>query len=125
MDETGLNMHEFTTVDDGTRGEHTSSFVLSIVLILTNLAAALYLTVTPRKASKQQSAAIGYDGECYTKFDGFAEVDTKTWEITHSWNSQGHIGLDESYVTTDPLEERCTGGAWDFLYQLHVPGLLP
>lgn len=96
-DRTRMNMHEFTTVEDGTK--------------------ALYLTVTPMDASKEFSAAIDYDGECRAQYDGFVELDTETWEPTFVWNSYGHIGLDESFVTQDPLETRCDGGTpWDFLH---------
>lgn len=94
---TAMNMHEFTTVEDGTK--------------------ALYLTVTPKKASEEFSAAIDYEGKCWAQYDGFVELDTETWEPTFLWNAYGHIGLDESFVTQDSPEERCDGGKpWDFLH---------
>lgn len=94
--EEGLNSHEFTTVDEGTK--------------------ALYLTRLPKKTSRENSEIVGYDGECFAIFDGIKELDTKTWDTSHTWNSEGHITLDESYVNQGPIEERCTGGGgWDFL----------
>ncbi|KAK5170237.1 uncharacterized protein LTR77_004823 [Saxophila tyrrhenica] len=96
LDEVGHNMHEFLTVENGTR--------------------ALYLTRVPKHASKEYSAAIGYDGECHAQYDGFVELDTETWEQTFSWNSYGKIGLDESFVTKVPVDNRCSGGEWDFLH---------
>ncbi len=74
---------------------------------------------SPKRASEEYSAAIGYDGECHAQYDGFVELDTDTWEPVFEWNSYGYIGLDESFVTQDPLEERCEGevnDVWDFLH---------
>ena len=77
-DEVGLNIHEFTTVENGTR--------------------ALYLTREPHRAPREMSQAVGVNGTCYAVFDGIRELDTETWETTWSWSSYGRIGLDESVI---------------------------
>ncbi|KAK5168776.1 uncharacterized protein LTR77_006085 [Saxophila tyrrhenica] len=98
MDEVSLNVHEFATVDDGTR--------------------ALHLTREPRKTSRENSKAVGYDGECYAGFDGFRELDVETWETVFSWTSEGKIGLDESVVDQEPVEKRCSerGRPWEYVH---------
>lgn len=94
--EPALNVHEFATVENGTK--------------------ALHLTRVPKKTSRKNSELVDFDGECFAIFDGIKESDTKTWDTTHTWNSEGHIGLDESYVTQEPISKRCAGeGPWDFL----------
>jgi hypothetical protein len=97
LNQRSLNMHEFKTADNGTR--------------------ALHLTRLPKKASRQNSKVIGYDGNCYVGYDGFEELDVSTWEPTFTWNSEDHIGLDESFVTQQPVEKRCgkRRKAWEFL----------
>ena len=95
LEEMGLNIHEFMTTDDG--------------------ASALFLTCVPKHASKEYSAVIGYDGECHATYDGFVEMDTESWEPVFEWNAYHHIGLDESFVTQDPVEDRCGGASWDFV----------
>ena len=97
MNEPKMNMHEFTTVDNGTR--------------------ALHLFRMPKKASRKNSRVVGYDGECYVDYNGFREMDTETWETVFEWDSEGHIGLDESFVTQDPIDQRCgdPDKPWDFL----------
>ena len=99
-DDTGIiNMHEFLTVDHGTR--------------------ALYLTHDPAMASRAESRAVGYnDGRCSINQDGFKELDVATWESTHSWTSARRIALTESYEDELPLTDRCdisTGDPWDYL----------
>ena len=91
-----LNSHEFTTVDGGRK--------------------ALYLMRSPKRTSRKNSEVVDFDGNCFALFDGIEEVDTKTWESIHMWNSEGHIGLDESYVTGETIRERCAGDRpWDYL----------
>ena len=91
-----LNAHEFTTVDNGRR--------------------ALFLTRFPKRTSRKNSELVDFDRKCLAIFDEIEELDTETWTSTHSWNSEGHVGLDESCVTKDPLRLRCAGKkAWDFL----------
>ena len=90
-----LNMHEFTTVDNGRK--------------------ALYMTRLLRRASREASKAVGFDSECYTTFDVIEELDTRTWETTNEWSSEGHIGLDESYAADDPLNKCTKEDSWDYL----------
>ena len=70
--EIGLNVHEFTTVDNGTR--------------------ALHLTREPRKGSRELYAAINFDGNCYAVWDGIRELNATTginsgWEAKHQLRS--------------------------------------
>jgi hypothetical protein len=93
--EPALNMHEFTTVDNGRK--------------------ALYMTRRLRKASREASKSVGFDSECYTTFDVIEELDTQTWETINEWSSEGQIGLDESYAADDPLNKCSTKDPWDYL----------
>ena len=90
-----LNMHEFHFVEDGK----------TLLLLKRN----------HTYATKEMSEKTGYDGECHVTFDGFAEVDTETWEERFAWNTWDHVGLDESSTDAGPSENRCEGGAWDFM----------
>ena len=95
-DEVGFNTHEFTTNRDGTK--------------------ALYMTRLPKRASEEDSLTVGFDRECFAIFDGIRELDTSTWQTIGAWNSEGHIGLDESYADQEPIDRRCAArDAWDFL----------
>lgn len=62
-----VNMHEFATVEDGTR--------------------ALHMLRDDTFASMEDSKAVGYDGQCFADFDGFRELDVETWETTFQWSS--------------------------------------
>ena len=86
-DEPALNMHEFTTVDNGGK--------------------ALYMTRRLRKASREASKSVG--------FDVIEELDTQTWETINEWSSEGQIGLDESYAADDPLNKCSKEDPWDYL----------
>ena len=73
------------------------------------------MTVTPKHASKEISAAIGFNGKCLVTYNGFIEKDTKHWKPIFEWNAYGHIGLEESVVDQESPEERCTVDRWDYL----------
>ncbi len=85
-----INIHGFNTVDNGTR--------------------SLAMTQRSAFASKEESKAIGFDGECHVSFPGFEERDTSTWKQTFAWNSQDHIRLNESHVP-----HTCKR-VWDYLH---------
>ena len=95
--EVGLNPHEFTTSTDGAK--------------------ALFLTRLPKRTSMRNSVLVNFNDECYAIFDGIKEIDTRTWNTSHMWNSEGphwtrrklwsHMALYKS----DAQEKR----PWDFL----------
>ena len=94
-----VNGHEFAVVDDGTRAIHF---------------------INPSEfATKEDSATIDYDGQCYVRFHGFRELDTQSWEPTFSWKERGHISLNESYAADiDDTDKECAnspghGSGWD------------
>ncbi|KAK5163442.1 uncharacterized protein LTR77_010624 [Saxophila tyrrhenica] len=94
------NMHDFNVIDDGKR--------------------AVMLTKVYENATKAESKAVGFDGECTAKWQGFKEVDVATGEILFEWNAHGHIQLEESTYHKGPLDEMCNGnagpGGWDILH---------
>lgn len=89
-----LNTHDLNFIENGTR-------------VLIN-------KYGRQKASKEESKVVGFDGECDTRFGGFAELDVtkEDWPAVIDWNSYGRIGIDESTNTADPIEDLCTDG-WD------------
>jgi hypothetical protein len=94
------NMHDFNVIDNGKR--------------------AVMLTKVYENATRAESKAVGFDGECTAKWQGFKEVDVATSEILFEWNSHGQILLEESTYKKGPLEEMCSGnagpGGWDILH---------
>ena len=52
-------------------------------------------------ATRNESAKIGFKGKCYVRYDGFREVDVKSWETTFEWEERDHISLDETYGSPD------------------------
>ncbi|KAK3047787.1 hypothetical protein LTR09_010762 [Extremus antarcticus] len=94
------NMHDFNVIDDGKR--------------------AVMLTKVYENATRAESKAVGFDGECTAKWQGFKEVDVATSEILFEWNAHGHIDLEESTYSKGSLEEMCNGnagpGGWDILH---------
>ncbi|KAK5173310.1 uncharacterized protein LTR77_001991 [Saxophila tyrrhenica] len=91
------NMHDFHTVENG-------SHFLYLQRNITHASAQL---------AKQD---LGYDGECSVTFPGFEERDVKTGEVLFKWDATGKIPLSDSTLTHGPVENRCTGGAWDYLH---------
>lgn len=91
-----LNIHDFQMVDNGAR--------------------ALFLNKRLAKASRKNSRRVGYDGRCFVKFIGIEEWDLATGKKTFEWDSEDHIGLDESVMTSEgnPVS-RCNGESWDYL----------
>lgn len=85
--EEAMNMHEFTTVADGTK--------------------ALHLTHMLRKVSNEDYGLADFDGECLTLYDMVRELDTNTWDLTNKWTSEGRIAIAETYLTREPAERRC------------------
>lgn len=90
-----LNMHEFHFLDDGK----------TLLLLKRNTT----------YASKEMSKETGYDGKCHVTFEGFEEVSTEDWETKFTWSMVGKIGLGESTMDQGPPENRCSGGAWDYM----------
>lgn len=66
-----FNSHEFNFVENGTR--------------------ALVVYNKREKASEEESALVGYEGQCIRGCNGIAEYDTTTWETTFVWSSCGNI----------------------------------
>ena len=89
-----INTHEFNFVENGTR--------------------VLVIKGHGEYATKEQSALVGFDGECHCAFDGFEELETKTWKTVFDFRSYGVIGLDESTLTYGDIEKQCEG-QWDFM----------
>lgn len=86
---TFLGMHDFNTVQDGTR--------------------ALAMTVNVESALEQESENFLQQEHCEVLYPGFKEFDTATWEETFSWASRGHVHLNESYFV------HCSSGYWDYM----------
>ena len=94
VQEHGINTHELNFIENGTR--------------------ALVIRTTHGMATKEDSAKVGFDGNCKCAFDGFAELDAKTWKPTFEFLSNGTIGLDESTLTGGDINGQCSG-SWDFM----------
>jgi len=90
-----VNMHEFTTVENGTK--------------------ALHMLRDHQYASLAESQSVGFDGACFVDFDGFRELDVATWDTSFEFTSRDHIRLNESYAEEGPIESRCAS-AWEFLH---------
>lgn len=73
-----FNSHEFNFVENGTR--------------------ALVVYNHGNAASEEESATVGFKGNCKRSCNGIAEYDTTTWDITWDWDSCGNIMLNESTV---------------------------
>ena len=91
------HMHEFNVIDDGSR--------------------ALVTTKTFQNASIGLSQTVGFDGECFAKYEGFRELDLvhDTSQSLFEWRPEDHIGLLESTFKPAPVEEMYTKG-WDLMY---------
>ena len=85
-----VNIHDFNTVDDGTR--------------------ALAMTHYDAKAEQDEADDVGLNVECRVDWIGFEEYDTTTWERTFSWNSKGHVHLSEGYNQRHTCKVH-----WDYL----------
>ena len=83
-----LDMHEFALVDRGRK--------------------AVFLQRWLKKATREESASIGCDGECRTIFDGLVEIDTETWQVAHSWAPNGVISLNETFKSSGSAQRKCT-----------------
>lgn len=94
VDTHGVNTHEFNFIENGTR--------------------ALVIRSRGDHASRKESAKVGFHGRCHCAFDGFAELDTTTWNTTFEFKSKGKIGLDESTLTYGDVSQDCRG-LWDFM----------
>jgi hypothetical protein len=93
------NMHEFNVFDNGSR--------------------ALILTHIDTNTTKELSQAVGFDGPCLAKYQGFREVridSNDAQKVVFEWDASHHIGLDEAtYRKYDgSVEQQCTRG-WDIL----------
>jgi hypothetical protein len=58
---------------------------------------------------------LGFDGECSVTFPGFEEKDVETGEVLFKWDATGIIPLSDSTLAFNSVEDRCTGGSWDYL----------
>ncbi|KAK3703323.1 hypothetical protein LTR37_014535 [Vermiconidia calcicola] len=97
----GTNMHDFNLIHDGKR--------------------VLMLTKVWENATREESAAVGFDGECTAKWQGFKEVDVATSEVLFEWSAHGHIELEEStFEKKGGIQKMCNGnagpGGWDILH---------
>ena len=99
-DERKTNMHDFNVIANGTR--------------------ALVLTKVFENATIEESHAIGFEGNCTAKWQGFKELDLATSKPVFEWSAHGHIGLEESTFRKGSLEKMCNGnlgkGGWDILH---------
>lgn len=88
-----MNLHGFHTAYNGT--------------------VALQMLQHSRRATREELNGIGYKKRyCRVNYPGFEELDVATWNVTFAWNSQGHIGLNESFT-----ERNCGHHKnWDYLY---------
>ena len=66
-----FNSHEFNFVENGTK---------ALVVYTKNI-----------HASEEESALVGYEGQCKQSCNGIAEYDTTTWKQTFDWSSCGNI----------------------------------
>ena len=82
-----IYMHEFNFVENGTR--------------------ALVINSHGYNAKNDISKVVEFDGKRHCTFDGFEELDRKTWKSTFDFQSYGKIGLDESTMTQGDINEMC------------------
>lgn len=95
-----FNSHELNFIQDGTR----------VLIIRGNRG----------RATLEASRQIGFDGECLVQFERFEELDVNNnYEVLFNWTSKDHLSLDESTITEAPVENRCSGSPWDYLYVHH------
>jgi len=97
LDKANINMHDFNVVENGTR--------------------ALQMNIHRYKASAEESAAVGFDGQCKAITSGFKEYDTATWEVLFEWDGADRIPINESY-----LQPSCKK-RWDFMSVHSSPDL--
>jgi len=91
-----LDMHEFALVDRGRK--------------------AVFLQRQLEKATREESATVGFEGECRTIFDGLVEIDTETWKVAHSWVPNGVISLNETFKSSGSAQRKCIEDlGWDWL----------
>ena len=93
------NMHSFNVFDGGKR--------------------ALLLTHTTEYSTREAAKAVGFDGKCNAKYQGFREVSLDTpgsQHVVFEWDARDHIHLDEvTYRKYDgSIQQQCTRG-WDIL----------
>ena len=90
------NTHEFNFVNGGTE--------------------TIVVTSHRQDPTPEMVEALQWDGECRDiVFDGFAVLDTKSWQPKFEWDSFGRIGLDESTLgNASTTEKKCSGG-WDYM----------
>ena len=84
------NMHDLHFVDDGKR--------------------VLYFYDETKNLTASQSEAIGFtQWNCAIRDNSFHERDlNKNWDIVYSWASSDHIGMEESTLLEESVEQRCT-----------------
>ena len=112
------NYNVHTSVPMGEK-EH-GTFNVHDFNVVGNASRALFVKRKPGKASKAESAAIGYDrGECNVIYDGFEERDLlkPDSEPTFSWSSEDHVSLEESALSG---ASSCAKG-FDYLYVMGMP----
>lgn len=91
-----FNSHEFYFMDNGKR--------------------AIVLAEGRRDATKEQALAIKYEKNCRCLFNGFKELDTRTWEPLFEWSSFEHIPLEESTFLDGGVDRLCNDAwGWDFV----------
>lgn len=90
------NAHEFNFIEGGTR--------------------ALVLDEGKKQATTAQTKAVDWNETCTVVFNGFKELDTTTWEPVFQWNSDGHIGLEESTYLDGGVKRWCPDKwGWDYM----------
>lgn len=86
----GVNMHDFQVVDGGSK--------------------VLYLTAHNEK-DLSVARRVGYQGgECKVAWNGIAEREIESGDLTFEWMSKDHIGMDESVMYQHDPAELCGDG---------------
>ena len=104
------NYRTYKTVPTGLDTESTNIHDFQII----DGHKALYLTREQKWTSKENSLAVGFEGQCYVLFTGFEERDLSSGELLFRWSPEGRIGLDES-VMKGPTGDECRSAPWDYL----------
>ena len=93
-----MNMHEFTTIEDGTRA----------------------LMITYGSTFSEVQSPNGQSKKIFVGNNGFSEVDTATGKAVFSWWALDHLDPSESHVDLDFSAHLNYGSPWDFFHMNSV-----
>ncbi|KAK3719951.1 hypothetical protein LTR37_004074 [Vermiconidia calcicola] len=96
--EVNLNMHDVNFVNRGK--------------------SALLLKTIEKEATDEilENSGLGYDDGCRVRYYGFEELNATTGETLFSWSSEGHVGLEESYLTRNRKKRCRSDTGWDYIH---------